>query len=256
MHGGLAPPLARSMNMAAWLLLVVVSTVLGLGTQAYINSTYRRWSEVPIRRGLTGAQVAERVLSSGGIVSEGVIAAPVVQGGQHRVRIQAIGGDLSDNYDPRDKTLNLSEGVYASASVAAAGVAAHEAGHAIQDAQGYVWGRFRSVLVPAASFGSGAAIWLIIIGAGFLGASQLGMAMVYAGLTFFGLAVLFQFVTLPVELNASRRAMNALEGSAILEGEELVGARKVLTAAALTYVAAALVAALQFLYFLGFARRD
>jgi Zn-dependent membrane protease YugP len=243
-------------EMAAWLLLVVVSTALGFGTQAYINSTYRRWSDVPVRRGLTGAEVAQRVLASGGIVSDGVIAPPVVQGGQSRVRIQAIGGSLSDNYDPRDKTLNLSEGVYAGASVAAAGVAAHEAGHAIQDAQGYVWGRLRGALVPAASFGSGAAVWLIIIGAAFFGASQLGMAMVYAGLVFFGFAVLFQFVTLPVELNASRRAMSALESSAILDGEELAGARKVLTAAAFTYVAAALVAALQFLYFLGFARRD
>jgi len=242
--------------MAAWLLLVIVSTVLGLGTQAYINSTYRRWSEVPIRRGLTGAQVAGRVLASGGIVSDGVVAAPVVGGGQHRVRIQAIGGSLSDNYDPRDKTLNLSEGVYASTSVAAAGVAAHEAGHAIQDAQGYAWGRLRGALVPVASFGSGAAIWLIIIGAAFLGASPLGTGMVYLGLTFFGFAVLFQFVTLPVELNASRRAMDALQSSVILDADELVGARKVLTAAALTYVAAALVAALQFLYFLGFARRD
>jgi uncharacterized protein len=242
--------------MAAWLLLVIVSTVLGLGTQAYINSTYRRWSEVPIHRGLTGAQVAGRVLASGGIVSDGVIAAPVVEGGQHRVRIQAIGGNLSDNYDPRDKTLNLSEGVYASTSVAAAGVAAHEAGHALQDAQGYVWGRLRGALVPVASFGSGAAIWLIIIGAAFLGASPLGTGMVYLGLTFFGFAVLFQFVTLPVELNASRRAMDALQSSVILDADELAGARKVLTAAALTYVAAALVAALQFLYFLGFARRD
>lgn len=242
--------------MTSLLFLVVVSTVLGFGTQAYINSTYRRWSEVPVRRGLTGAQVAGRVLASSGIVSEGVIAAPVVEGGGHRVRIQAVGGNLSDHYDPRDKTVNLSEGVYASASVAAAGVAAHEAGHAIQDAQGYVWGRLRGALVPAASFGSGAAMWLIIIGVAISGASLIGSAMVYVGLTFFALAVLFQFVTLPVELNASRRAMSALESSAILEGEELTGARKVLTAAALTYVAAALVAAVQFLYFLGLARRD
>lgn len=239
----------------AWLALIIVSTVLGLGTQAYINSTYRRWSEVPIRRGLTGAQVAERVLASGGIASEGVIAAPVVDGGRPRVRIQAIGGSLSDNYDPRDKTLNLSEGVYATPSVAAAGVAAHEAGHAIQDAQGYVWGRLRGALVPVASFGSGAAVWMIIIGLFFMGGSA-GSLLAYAGLTFFAFAVLFQIVTLPVELNASRRAMDALEGTAILADDELDGARKVLTAAALTYVAAALVAALQFIYYLGLARRD
>lgn len=241
---------------SSWILLIVVSTVLGLGTQAYISSTFRKWSEVPLRRGMTGAQVAERVLAANGVVSDGVAAAPVVDGGRPRVRIQAIGGSLSDNYDPRDKTLNLSESVYGSPTVAAAGVAAHEAGHAVQDAEGYVWGRIRGALVPVASFGSGAAVWMIIIGLFFLGASQLGIMMAYAGLTFFGFAVLFQFVTLPVELDASRRAMVALEGTAVLDADELAGARKVLTAAALTYVAAALVAALQFLYYFGLTRRD
>lgn len=241
---------------SSWILLIVVSTVLGLGTQAYISSTFRKWSEVPLRRGMTGAQVAQRVLSANGVVSDGVAAAPVVNGGSARVRIQAVGGVLSDNYDPRDKTLNLSESVYGSPTVAAAGVAAHEAGHAVQDAEGYVWGRIRGALVPVASFGSGAAIWMIIIGIFFLGASQLGVMMAYAGLTFFAFAVLFQFVTLPVELDASRRAMVALEGTAVLDADELAGARQVLTAAALTYVAAALVAALQFLYYFGLTRRD
>jgi hypothetical protein len=240
----------------SWILLIVVSTVLGLGTQAYISSTFRKWSDVPLRRGMTGAQVAERVLASNGVVSDGVAAAPVVDGGRPRVRIQAIGGSLSDNYDPRDKTLNLSESVYGSPTVAAAGVAAHEAGHAVQDAEGYVWGRIRGALVPVASFGSGAAVWMIIIGIFFLGASQLGIMVAYAGLTFFAFAVLFQFVTLPVELDASRRAMVALEGTAVLDADELAGARKVLTAAALTYVAGALVAALQFLYYFGLTRRD
>jgi uncharacterized protein len=241
---------------SSWLALIVVSTALGLGTQYYINSTFRKWSSVPTRNGLTGAQVAQRVLAANGIVSDGIVAAPVVQGVRPHVRIQAVGGSLSDNYDPRDKTLNLSQPVYGSASVAAAGVAAHEAGHAVQDAQGYVWGRLRTTLVPVASFGSGAAVWLIIAGLVLFGASQVGIAMAYLGLTFFAFAVLFQFVTLPVELNASRRAMLALEGSATLDPDQLAGARQVLTAAALTYVAAALVAALQFLYFLGLLRRD
>jgi uncharacterized protein len=240
----------------SWILLIVVSTVLGLGTQFYISSTFRKWSQVPVRRGMTGAQVAQRVLGANGVVSDGVVAAPVVDGGRPHVRIQAIGGSLSDNYDPRDKTLNLSESVYGSPTVAAAGVAAHEAGHAVQDAEGYVWGRIRGALVPVASFGSGAAVWMIIIGLAFFGASQVGMMMAYAGLTFFAFAVLFQFVTLPVELDASRRAMVALEGTAVLDADELAGARKVLTAAALTYVAAALVAALQFLYYFGLTRRD
>jgi Zn-dependent membrane protease YugP len=241
-----------------FLTLLIISTVLGLATQAYIKSTFRKWSNVPLDGALTGAQVAARVLVANGIdVDQTAIAAQVVKGGRPHVRIQAIGGDLSDNYDPRDKTLNLSESVYGRASVAAAGVAAHEAGHAVQDAQGYVWGTIRSSLVPVASFGSGAAIWMIIIGAVFLrGLGGFGMAIAYLGIALFGAAVLFQIVTLPVELNASRRALTALETTGMLNDEQLGGARKVLTAAALTYVAAALVAALQFMYYLGFLRRD
>jgi uncharacterized protein len=239
----------------SWILLIVVSTALGLGTQHYINSTFRKWSNVPVGNGLTGAQVAQRVLAANGIASGGGTVLPVT-GGQPHVRIQAIGGSLSDNYDPRNKTLNLSQSVYGSPSVAAAGVAAHEAGHAVQDAQGYVWGSMRSALVPVATFGSGAAIWLIIAGMVFFGASQVGAVMAQVGLLFFAFAVLFQFVTLPVELNASRRAMVALESTAVLDREQLAGARRVLTAAALTYVAAALVAALQFMYFFGLTRRN
>lgn len=241
----------------SFIALIVISTVLGMATQAYIKSTFRRWSSVSVRGGLTGAQVAQRVLAASGIDTDNTAIAPqVVQGGRPHVRIQAIGGNLSDNYDPRDKTLNLSESVYGSASVAAAGVAAHEAGHAVQDAQGYVWGRVRGSLVPVASFGSSASIWLIIIGAVFLRATSIGLGMAYIGILLFGFAVLFQIVTLPVELNASRRAMTALEGTGTLDSEQLAGARQVLTAAALTYVAAALIAALQFLYYLGFLRRD
>jgi uncharacterized protein len=241
----------------SWLMMIIVSTVLGLGTQFYINSTFRKWSDVSLGNGMTGAQVAQRVLAANGITTDNsAIAVQVVPGGRPHVRIQAVGGSLSDNYDPRDKTLNLSQPVYAASTVAAAGVAAHEAGHAVQDAQGYVWGTLRTWLVPLASFGSGAAIWLIIAGIFFFGATQLGVAMAYVGLAFFGFAVLFQFVTLPVELDASRRAMVALEGTNTMSPDQLAGARQVLTAAALTYVAAALVAALQFLYFLGFLRRD
>ena len=235
--------------------LIIISTVLGLATQAYINSTFRRYSQVPMAGGMTGAQVAQAVLNANGIDTDNTaIVEQVVKGGRPHVRIQAIGGSLSDNYDPRDKTLNLSEPVYASSSVAAAGVAAHEAGHAVQDAEGYVWNALRTSLVPLASFGSGAAIWLIIIGAVFLRMSTLGMA--YVGIALFGAAVVFQIVTLPVELNASRRALTTLESTGMLQGEELAGARKVLTAAALTYVAAALVAAVTFLYYLGFLRRN
>lgn len=242
---------------SSFLMLIIISTVLGFATQSYIKSTFNKWSQVPLRNSMTGAQVAARVLAANGIDTDNTAIAPqVVAGGRPHVRIQAVGGSLSDNYDPRDKTLNLSQPVYASSSVAAAGVAAHEAGHAVQDAQGYVWGKMRSALVPVASFGSSAAIWLIIIGAVLLRSLPIGIGIAYVGILMFGAAVLFQVVTLPVELNASRRALTTLEASGMLDSEQLGGARQVLTAAALTYVAAALIAALQFLYYLGFLRRN
>ena len=237
-----------------WIALMVFSVVLGFITQGYIKSTYKKWSGVPLSSGLTGAQVAERVLASNGLA--GSDATVTNTAGKHGVRIQPIGGSLTDNYDPRDKTLNLSEGVYASSSVAAAGVAAHEAGHALQDSTGYVWGRIRSFIVPAAAFGSQAG-WILIFVGVLLGAtSGLGRTVVVLGIVFYAFAVLFQLVTLPVELDASNRAMSSLEATGTLSGEQLAGARQVLTAAALTYVAAALIALLQLLYLLGFLRRD
>ncbi len=239
---------------STWIAIMVVSTILGFATQGYINSTYRKWSRVPLSSGMTGAQVAQVILKTNGI---GDGAAVALHGGQRTgVRVQPIGGNLTDNYDPRTKTLNLSEPVFGEANVAAAGVAAHEAGHAVQDASGYVWGRIRSVLVPAASFGSQAAWILIFVGALLGAASGIGRGVILLGIAFFACAVLFQVVTLPVEFNASRRAIASLESSGVLAGEQLAGARQVLTAAALTYVAAALVAMLQLLYLLGFLRRD
>lgn len=237
-----------------WLGLMLVSVVLGLITQSYIKSTYKKWSQVPLTSGMTGAQVAERVLASNGLAGSGATVTNAA--GQPGVRIQAIGGNLTDNYDPRDKTLNLSEGVYATSSVAAAGVAAHEAGHAVQDSTGYVWGRLRGLIVPAAAFGSQAGWVLIFVGVLLGAASGLGRMVVVLGIAFYACAVLFQLVTLPVEFDASRRAMSSLEATGTLSGEQLAGARQVLTAAALTYVAAALIAMLQLLYLLGFLRRD
>lgn len=220
-----------------WLLLMAFSTVIGLATQHYINSTFRRWSAVPVGSGMTGEQVAQRILQMNGI------------GG---VQIHPTAGALTDHYDPRSKRIALSQPVHGTASVAAAGVAAHEVGHAIQDAEGYVWGRVRSALVPVASFGSQAAFFFIFIG---IAISFSGLA--WAGVVLYGAAVAFQVVTLPVELDASRRALASLQMSGALAPEQVGGARKVLTAAALTYVAAALVAALQLLYFIGLAgRRD
>ena len=240
-----------------WLLLMVVSLALGGLTKAYINSSFRRWSQIPLTSGLTGAQVAAAVLESNGIRATGItIVATDNNATAPHVRVQQVGGNLSDNYDPRDKTLNLSEGVYGVSSVAAAGVAAHEAGHAVQDAQGYFWGRLRSAMVPVANFGSSAA-WVLIIAGVFLRAlGSISQGMILLGVIFYACAVLFQIVTLPVELDASRRALTSLAGTAALDASQLGGARQVLTAAALTYVAAALIAVLQLLYYLGFLRRD
>ena len=217
-----------------WLLLMLVSTVLGLVTQGYVNSTYRRWSKVPLASGLSGAEVARRILDREGL---------------SQVEIAQIGGNLTDNYDPRVRKLSLSQGVYAGQSVAAAGVAAHESGHALQHAHGYAWGTVRSALVPVANFGSGVS-WILIF-AGFL--LNLG-GLIYLGILFYAAAVLFTIVTLPVEFNASKRALVQLETVGGLPAEQVSGARQVLTAAAMTYVAAALIAALQLLYFLFLAR--
>lgn len=234
----------------AWLLLLVVSIGIGLITQNYIRSTFRKWSRVPLSTGATGAQVARDVLDGAAANAEVTLGAERANG-LRQVAIQAIGGNLSDNYDPRTKQLNLSQGVFAESSVAAAGVAAHEAGHAIQDAEGYVWNSVRTALVPVARFGSSSAIWLIIIGI-FLRLTPLA----WIGVAFYAGAVLFQLVTLPVEIDASRRAMVALRASGSMPENQLTGAREVLTAAAYTYVAGALVALLYLFYYIGLARRS
>lgn len=218
----------------AWLVLMVVSTVLGLVTQSYVKSTYRKWSRVPLATGMSGAQVARRILDSQGL---------------SQVDITQVGGSLTDHYDPRVRKMALSQDVYANQSVAAAGVAAHESGHALQHAQGYVWGSIRSALVPVASFGSMASWVLILVGI----VIQAG-GLIYLGVIFYAAAVLFQIVTLPVEFDASKRALAQLETVGGLPSEQVAGARQVLTAAALTYVAAALIAALQLLYYLLLAR--
>lgn len=225
----------------SWLLLMLVSVVIGGLTQSYINSTYRRWSRIPLSSGLPGAEVARRVLQYNQIGD---------------LEITSIGGNLTDSYDPRSKRLSLSEGVYGTPSVAAAGVAAHEAGHAVQDARGYVWGRVRGAMVPVVSFGSSSAGVLIILGFILGIGSSIGNSLLWLGIIAYSAAVLFQVVTLPVELDASRRAMSSLEGSGVMAADQLVGARQVLTAAALTYVAAALISILQLAYYIGLARRD
>ena len=208
--------------------LIVISALISLFAQFLINSRFSKYSRVRSRSGMTGAQAAERILQSQGI---------------YDVAIQRVSGKLTDHYDPRNKTLNLSDAVYASTSVAAVGVAAHECGHAIQHARGYAPLSFRSALVPVANIGSQLS-WLFIILGIFFGGSH---TLIMIGILMFSAAVLFQLVTLPVEFNASGWALKLLSETGILQKDEVSDTRKVLSAAALTYVAAAATAVLQLL---------
>ncbi len=221
--------------------LVLIGAVLCIWAQARVSSTYNRYSRVLSRTGMTGAQAAQRILQLSGI---------------YDVRIEHVGGKLTDHYDPANKVLRLSDTVYGSTSVAAIGVAAHECGHAVQHDKGYAPLQFRSALVPVANIGSKAGIPLILLGA-LLGMNQ---TLIHIGIWVFALAVLFQLVTLPVEFNASGRALAMLGDYGMLDRDETKGCRKVLQAAALTYVAAAASAILQLLrlvlLFGGNRRRD
>jgi uncharacterized protein len=218
-----------------WLLCMGVPLAMGLWAQTKVKRTFARWSEVRVRNGMTGAQAAAEVVRASGLPD---------------VEIRAVAGRLSDHYDPRNRTLNLSPDVGGASTVAALGVAAHEAGHAIQDARGYVPMRVRQTVVPVASIGSSLAFPLILIG--FLLGS---FGLVNVGLALFTAIVLFQLVTLPVEFDASRRALVALREGGLLQTDELDGAKQVLGAAAWTYVAAFVAAAAQLLYFFLASRR-
>lgn len=210
--------------------LVLIGVVLSLLASARVKSTFHKYSQMRNSRGMTGAQAAEQVLHGAGI---------------YDVRIEHVRGNLTDHYDPRSKVLRLSDSVYGQTSVAAVGVAAHECGHAIQHAKGYGPLKFRSVLVPVANFGAKIAWPLILIG--LLINSESSWLLLQAGIIAFSLAVLFQIVTLPVEFNASKRAIRVLADRGIMFGEEIVAAKKVLSAAALTYVAGAASSILQLL---------
>lgn len=212
--------------------------LLGLYAQAKVRGAYNRYAQVRTVRNLTGAQVARTLLDSFGLYDVGV---------------EETSGFLSDHYDPRHKVLRLSPDVYRSTSVAAAGIAAHEMGHALQDARGYAPLQLRSAMVPAVQFGS--FLGPIIFLGGFL-LSLPGIA--WAGLILFGVTVVFSLVTLPVELDASKRAKDLLVSNGVLIGNEMEGVNKVLDAAALTYVAAAIQAVSTLLYyvFLLSGRRD
>ncbi len=209
-------------------ILVIIGIVISLAASARVKSTFAKYARVRSMSGLTGAQVAQRLLQSSGI---------------YDVQIEHVRGNLTDHYDPRNKVLRLSDTVYGQSSLAAVGVAAHECGHAIQHQHSYVPLQLRSALVPVANFGSMAA-WPIILVGLFLGGSP---TLINIGIILFTAAVLFQIITLPVELNASKRAITRLGETKILYDEELRQSKKVLNAAALTYVAAAAASILQLL---------
>ncbi|MET0206842.1 MAG: zinc metallopeptidase [Thermoleophilaceae bacterium] len=218
-----------------WLICAGVPLLFGLWAQMRVKSTFNRYSKVPTRNGLTGAQAAEAVVRYSGL--EGVTVRPVA-------------GNLTDHYDPRSRTLNLSEAVGQAATVAALGVGAHEAGHAIQDARNYAPMRLRQTVLPAAQFGQ--SLWFLPVLIGLvIGATGL----VTVGLILFSAVVLFQLVTLPVEFDASKRALVALDSQGLLAPDEVDGARAVLRAAALTYVAGFVASLGQLIYFFLISRR-
>jgi hypothetical protein len=213
-----------------YLCFMVPAFLLVMIAQLYVNSAYSKWGRVAVRSGLTGAQAAQRLISSGGLSG---------------VRLERIAGKLTDHYDPRDKVLRLSQGVADTPSIASVAVAAHELGHAMQDAQDYGPLRFRSALVPMVSIGSWLG-WIMIFAGLILGLTNLA----WLGVIVFSGGALFALATLPVELNASSRAKQLLADTGIIAGEdEQAGVNSVLNAAALTYVAGLASAIMQLLYF-------
>ena len=228
-----------------YLVIVLPCILLSLWASSSVNSTFNKYSKVMSYRRITGAEAAQRVLSANGV---------------RGVRIERVSGNLTDHYDPRTNVIRLSDSVYDSASVAAIGVASHEAGHAVQYAHNYGPIKLRAAIIPVTNIGSKLAMPLILLGLllGFVG--NFSYALVDLGIACFGLSLVFQLVTLPVEFNASRRAMSAISQSNILSEEEQRGAQKTLRAAAMTYVAATAVALAQLLrlilLFGGRRRRD
>lgn len=210
-----------------YLALVLPCLILSLWASSNVNSTFRKYSKQYSLRRLTGAEAAQRVLSANGI---------------RDVRIEHVSGNLTDHYDPKSNVIRLSDQVYSNTSTAAIGVACHEAGHAVQYAEGYAPIKLRAAIIPVTNIGSRMALPLILLGLLF---SSFGDTLIYLGIGCFSLSLVFQLVTLPVEFNASRRALQAIESGNLLTEEEQKGARKTLTAAALTYVAATAVSLAQ-----------
>lgn len=211
------------------IILLIPAIVLSIYANSKVRSTYNKYSKIESRSGLTGKDVAALILQNNGI---------------RDVEIESVKGRMTDHYDPRTRTLRLSKDNYHGRSLAAVGVAAHEVGHAIQHANNYAPLGLRSAIVPVSSIGSKLAFPLILAGF-FFQVSIFGFSLLDIGIAFFSLAVVFTLITLPVEFNASSRAIAAIEGHAILDEEEIAGAKKVLNAAAMTYIAAAAVAILE-----------
>ena len=228
-----------------YFIIVVPVFILAMVASGNVKSTFRKYAKVYSVSRITGAEAAERVLRGHGVTN---------------VRIEQVSGSLTDNYDPRNNVIHLSQDVYSSTSVAAIGVAAHEAGHACQYADNYGPVRLRMAIIPMTNIGSQLSVPLIILGIVLSGFSSIFYAMAYVGLFLFALCVFFQLVTLPVEFNASHRALESIDQQGMLSEEEIQGSKKVLHAAAMTYVAALAVAVAQLLRFAllvsGGSRRD
>jgi len=221
--------------------LVLPALIFSMWASNRVNTTFKHYSGQRIRSGMTGGEAARMILNANGL---------------HNVRIERVPGSLTDHYDPKTNVVRLSESVYSGATSAAVGVAAHECGHAVQHSAGYIPIKIRTAIVPVANIGSKISMPLILLGILFSYTSSFFIRIAYLGVACFSLCAVFQLVTLPVEYNASRRAVKALEGSGRLCDDEIVGSKKVINAAALTYVAALAVSMAQVIQLLNRVKRN
>ena len=220
-----------------YLVFIVPCIIITLICQVKVQSTFSKYSKIRNSRNITGAQAAEYVLRQNGVTG---------------VRIEHVSGSMTDHFDPRTNVIRLSDTVYNSNSVAAVGVACHEAGHAVQHAEGYLPNKIRSIILPMAKIGSQLS-WILIL-LGLIFTAKVGFVLLYIGIVLFSLSVLFTIATLPVEFNASKRALECIRTSDLLYGDEYTGAKRTLQAAAMTYVASALTAIMQLLRLIVIAR--
>ena len=220
-----------------YLVFILPCVIISLICQVNVSSTFSKYSKMRNSRNMTGAMAAEYVLRQNGVTG---------------VRIERVSGNLTDHFDPRTNVIRLSENVYNSSSVAAVGVAAHEAGHAVQHAQEYFPNKLRSAILPVANIGSKLS-WILIL-FGFLFSQRVGFVLLYLGIILFSFSVIFTIATLPVEFNASKRALESIKNGGLLQGEEYNGAKRTLQDAAMTYVAATLTAIMQMLRLIVIAR--